>query len=201
MDRGYVAAYDSETLLFPLRRRGWDIVTDYMEHDLPPTVTESGAIIVAGTPTCPALPQHLAALNGTDLTDATRERWFAERTRFDLHAKQRPNPRTGKQRMQCPAHGPAATLVCPLRDQLHGKQPKSGMQPVRLTEKKRKRVDLPPQVDTSKIKIPPQVCKQTTVTIDLADTERTTQKYPHASPRWQHVYRNDRNLVEGANAW
>jgi hypothetical protein len=92
-------------------------------------------------------------------------------------------------------------LICPLRDKLHGKQPKSGMQPVRLTQKKRKHFDLPPAADVKKIKIPPKVCTQTTVTIDLAETDRTAQKYPHGSPRWQHVYKNDRNLVEGANAW
>jgi hypothetical protein len=199
-DLGYFAAFPSEILLNPVRRRGWDIVTDYLAHDLVAKNTDSGALIVAGAPTCPALPEHLKIING-DLDAETRENWVRERSRYELPAKESPNPRTGKQRMQCPAHGPAARVLCPLRDKLHGKQPKSGMQPVRLTQKKRKNSELLPIVDVSAIKVPDKVCTQTTVTIDLAETERTSQKYAHGSPEWRDTLRSDRNLVEGANSF
>jgi hypothetical protein len=86
--------------------------------------------------------------------------------------------------MMCPAHGPSATVECPIReaDPNVNKKPKGRVLNANLPD------------------IPPRVCTQTSVVVTSEDRFlEQADGLDYGTPEWASVYKHDRNSIESGN--
>jgi hypothetical protein len=187
-DKGYFALLRPETLHAPMRQLGFKPVTDYLDTELGLKKGKAGAIQVEGLHLCPSTPKHLVkasldAMNHLIDTETYRLR-IGERTRFALHDKELPDA-NGHVPKVCPAHGPGATVKCPLRP-IHPK-----------ASKKRK----PNVLKRDLLEKTPPICTQTSVSFDGTGGLKHEQALVYGSEEWSTTYQKDRNTNESYNAY
>jgi hypothetical protein len=183
-DRAYTQALP-ERFHLPARALGYKPVMDYRADQLGIQANTGGAILVEGTWYCPALPEPLITAT-TQLRDhaITRELYdqqIAARCPYRLHRKDGPGT-DGYQRLTCPALGRHPALMCPLR--AGSLSPRDG----------RAKAHQPPAE-------PPQICRQTAITIAPDIGARYRQDLPYGSPAWHKTYATLRNTIEGLNGY
>jgi hypothetical protein len=211
-DRGYGGNLTDEDYFLPLQKRGVPVVTDYKKHQkgitsgfgdpgaageikkTRPRKSSSassgldrvkGFLSVEGAHYCPATPKEF--LDATLDRDAKRidSETYAvriqERKNLQLKPKERPDA-NGNVPMMCPAHGPSATVECPIRT-AHPK-----------VNKKTKTLVLKSNLPDS----PPSVCTQTSVVV-TAKERALEQLVDYGTPEWAELYRHDRNSMESGN--
>lgn len=205
-DKEYAANMKPENYYYKVRALGYEIVTDYHKDELGIMGGQRGAKIVDGTYVCPVMPDNLVNANkdyvaAVDarvkeaedagawlLPDAhkadkiLRSDLLKESAKYAFRQKEKPDEH-GSVKMMCPAYGPGATAICPLREQ----HPKSS--------KKDKAVILDPPDK------PDDCCTKTSVTMFLVDDSRYLQHLQYRGPQWKRTYKVDRNTVESFNAY
>ena len=187
-DRFYFANLDPKTLHEPVKKMGWDVITDYKTTGLGIHGGKAGALQVEGRHYCAGTPEDLlnasvhAAAHKID--EGTYRKRLQERTAFELRPKEKPDAR-GHTPMMCPAVGPNPTLECPLRD-LHNKAPKRERTEV-LTK------NLP--------EAPDLICTQGSVDFGPNDGIRDAQLFRYQSMEWSDGYRIGRNTDESYHAY
>jgi hypothetical protein len=189
-DRGYLPNALEENLQIPARELGWKLVFDYKTTELGLQKHHAGAILVEGSWYCPSMPEVL--INASkDYQDGRigYDVYYAridERRNYQLHYKTQAD-KHGNVRLQCPAVGPSATAVCPLRP-----QSSAGT-----------RVHL--RIPVKKPANPGRICKQQTVTFFNQSTDDKLVKYrqdiPYHTPEWSEMYGTLRNAIEGFNGY
>lgn len=189
-DRGYNHAM-SGGFHKGLLDRGIPNVQDYREEQKGITNGVGGTKFVEGDYYCPGTaPKHLDATVRYDGAkgDISENAWRAdlsERWKFALHLKDvKPN---GKVRLSCPALGPSATVVCPVRKS-HPKAFRGKTEPGQVLD-----VNVPKRWQNT------AVCCQDSVTIDPNEFLEETQMLRYGSDEWLAVYRTDRNTIESVN--
>jgi hypothetical protein len=128
-------------------------------------------------PLIEATTGHRSAAITTDLYAAR----IAARSPYRLKRKDGPD-HDGYQRLSCPATGSHPALICPLREA--SLAPRDG---------RAKILDAPAD--------PPQICRQSAITIAPDTGARHRQDLPFASPAWQDRYATMRNTIEGLNGF
>ncbi|AWB94457.1 hypothetical protein DCE93_01215 [Agromyces badenianii] len=191
-DREFFAGKDIEKLHKPVRELGFDVVTDYKRDMLGVKGGHAGAVQIEGRHYCPGMGPDLmnASVDAESglLDEDTYIQRIEKRRAFELRAKERPDE-NGKQPMMCPAHGPQARVVCPLRE----RHPKSSSKP--------KAKVLPANVPVAIDGQLPAVCSQTSVTFTGDEGLKHKQVLRYGSEEWAETYNRDRNLSEGFNSY
>lgn len=171
--------------------RGIPNVQGYREEQKGITNGVGGTKFVEGDYYCPGTaPEHLDATVRYDEAkgDISENAWradLAERWKFALHLKDvKPN---GKVRLSCPALGPSATVVCPVRKS-HPKAFRGKTEPGQVLD-----ANVPKRwKDTA-------LCCQDSVTINPNEFLKETQMLRYGSDEWLAVYRTDRNTIESVS--
>ena len=183
-DRAYSAARP-ESFHLPVRALGYSPVMDYRVDQLGIQANSGGALLVEGTWHCPAMPAPLIEATTDYRTAAITKDLYT--TRIAARAPYRLKPKDGPdhdgyQRLSCPATGHHPRLICPLRES--SLTPRDGRAKV---------LDAPAD--------PPQVCRQSAITIAPDTGARHRQDLPFASPAWHDHYATLRNTIEGLNGY
>jgi len=183
-DRACTAALPGRFQL-PGRALGYRPVMDYRIDQLGIQANTSGAILVEGTWSCPALPEPLitatARLRDHAITHELYDQQITARAAYQLKRKDGPDA-DGYQRLSCPAACTHPGLICPLREA--SLSPRDGRAKV---------LQPPPQ--------PPRLCRQTAITIAPDIGARYRQDLPYGSPAWHARYATLRNTIEGLNGY
>lgn len=171
----------------PLAERGIAQVLDMHKYDRGSRPHQHGYVMIDGWAHCPSIPDHLVRIDrparftvGEERKDATpdekadRDRRLAEVAEFNRLIAERRTYRfervghtsSGAERMICPAKaGKVSCASCPL-SQLFEDVPEV----------------TPPAGE------PPRACKQATITIRAAASEKLRQREYWGSPEWQASY-------------
>jgi hypothetical protein len=189
-DRGYAPSAKPEDYQVPLRKLGYDIVSDYKIDQLGEDsgAEYEGAIQVEGAWYCPSMP--LGLVNATkEFRDGTidHKTWrlrIVERRAYMFRAKEKPDSK-GRVPWMCPARGPGATVLCPLVETC-------SPNPDELTPI----LNPPPPARQGKA-----CTNKSSVTIPITAGAKHAQAMQYASPEWQTVYSSDRNTIEGMNGF
>jgi len=185
-DRAYFPNSKPQGLQLPLRALGYDLVFDYKETQLGVTESYAGAIQVEGAWYCPQMPQPLvdATLDYRVNKSIDEDTWHSrieQRRTYLLRAKEAADE-DGDVPMRCPAAGPSATVVCPLKKAM-GK----------LTG--RTRIPVTPSH-------PDRICTNTSsVSFPPTAGAKYAQALHYGSPEWQEMYSTARNTIEGMNGY
>lgn len=171
----------------PVKKMGWDVVTDYKSTGLGVHGGKAGAKQVEGRHYCAGTPDDLLNAStdaaGFKIDADTYQRRLEERTAFELRPKERPDAR-GHVPMMCPALGPNATVECPLRE-LH----RNAAAKVRPSVPD---LNLPEQPD--------RICTQSSVDFAPEDGIRDAQLFRYQSEEWSYGYTVARNTDESYHA-
>jgi len=188
-DRGYAPAAKPDDYQIPLRRLGYDIVTDYKIDQLGIRDGYAGAIQVEGALYCPSMPKPLITAT-LDMREGRTDRktWrlrIKERMQYKLRAKEKPDA-NGSVPMMCPARGPGATVSCPLVDK--------GC--ARADDSKTPILNPPREQDRDRI-----CANKTSVSVPIEAAAKFLQSEHFGSHEWEEIYRHDRNTIEGQNGF
>lgn len=188
-DRGYQAGSNEKLLTIPLRRAGYELITDYRDDQLGEKGGYAGAIQVEGAFYCPAMPKEL--INATrdvrakGITNGLYDKRIKEREQYAFREKQAVGG-NGSHVMMCPARGPGATAACPL-------VPES----MASTDDTRTLIEHPP--------VPDETTKCCTNKHSVSFPEKAGAKYlqtlPFGSPSWKAKYSHTRSTIEGRNGY
>ncbi|MBX0299390.1 hypothetical protein K2F54_05290 [Cryobacterium sp. 1639] len=187
-DREYFANLLPETLHVPIKKMGFDVITDYQVTRMGVRGGKAGSIQVEGRQYCAGTGKDL--LNASNdaaahkIDEETYRTRLEERTAFELRPKERPDKR-GHVPMMCPAAGPNPTVTCPIR-KIHPKAPGK----VRPTVQ-----------DKNVPEAPDLICTQGTVDFGPADGIRDAQLFRYQSKEWSDAYRVGRNTDESFHAY
>jgi len=186
-DRGYGPNLDVDNFHIPLKVMGIPLVMDYDKNQKGVKKGWGGALQVEGAHYCPATPENLLSatvdIDEGSIDYTTYAERIDERRAYKLRAKERPDY-DGHVPMVCPAHGAGATLLCPLKPEIHPKASKK----------------MKPTV-TDAPEFPDTICKQTSVDFPPEVGIKFEQSMHYASPEWAAVYSHDRNSVESYNGY
>lgn len=185
-DRAYFPNSVPSDLQLPLRALGYDLVFDYREDQLGVTEQYGGAIQVEGAWYCPAMPSALVEAAKDywvhkSLDEATYLARIDQRRAFVLHPKERPDE-DGYVPMRCPAAGPSATVLCPLKAPV-GRS--SGRTRVMITPSHPDRIC----TNKSSVSFPPTA------------GAKYAQTLHYGSSEWHAMYSTARNTIEGFNGY
>ena len=185
-DRAYTNLKPN-TFALPAKAYGYQPVIDYRLDQLGVQGHVDGAILVEGQLYCPSMPTTL--INATIDHRAGRiepEIWtkrLKARQAYRLRPKGRPD-HEGHIRMLCPAAGTRPTARCELKTKSMSRQ-WLGNTPV--------------QLEAAHASHPPKVCRQQTITVSPADTDRYGQHLTYRLDEWHSTYAMLRNINEGVN--
>ncbi len=175
-----------EDLQLPLRSLGYDLVFDYREDQLGVRESYGGAIQVEGAWYCPQMPQVLidATIDYRVNKSIDEETWHSrieQRCAYLLRPKERAD-KDGYLPMCCPAVGPNATAICPLKKTVGNA---SG----------RVRIQVTPSH-------PDKICtNKSSVSFPPTAGAKYSQVLQYGSPEWQAMYATARNTIEGFNGY
>jgi hypothetical protein len=175
-----------EDLQLPLRSLGYDLVFDYREDQLGVRESYGGAIQVEGAWYCPQMPQVLidATIDYRVNKSIDEETWHSrieQRCAYLLRPKERAD-KDGYLPMCCPALGPSATAICPLKKTLTNA---SG----------RVRIQVTPSH-------PDKICtNKSSVSFPPTAGAKYSQVLRYGSPEWHAMYATARNTIEGFNGY
>ena len=184
-DRAYLPGCKADELQLPLRALGYEPVFDYKEDQLGIKDAYEGAILVEGAFYCPQMPGPLvdATLDYRkgDIDEAQWKQRIAQRRSYAFRRKAKPDP-DGYVPMMCPACGPNATAICPLK-QVVGSP--AGRTKVRIGPGPH-----------------PKVCTNVaSVTFPPAAGAKYRQPLRFGTNEWQDTYSTLRNTIEGFNGY
>lgn len=185
-DRAYFPNSKPEDLQLPLRALGYDLVFDYREDQLGVMESYAGAKQIEGAWYCPQMPQSLVdatvdfRVNKT-IDEATWRQRIEQRRAYLLRPKESADAE-GHVPMRCPAAGPNATALCPLKKPLGNM---SGRVRIRVTP------DHPDKVCTNK----------SSVSFQPTAGAKYAQSLHYGGPAWQAMYSTARNTIEGFNGY
>lgn len=185
-DRAYFPNSVPENLQLPVRALGYDLIFDYREDQLGVTGSHAGAIQVEGAWYCPQMPQLLidATLDHRvkkSIDEVTWHRRIEERSAYLLRQKEKPDDE-GYVPMRCPAVGPSATVVCPLKKAVGST---AGRTRIPVTPSDPDRIC----TNTSSVSFPPSA------------GAKFAQALHYGSPTWRQMYSTARNTIEGMNGY
>lgn len=189
VDLGYSAGIAPINFHIPLSKMGVQLVSDYHRSRLGTHQTISGgALLVEGTPVCPATPMDLrtATKDANDGT-ITPAQWRQRKDRlnkFSLRPKEKVNPDDGSQPWMCPARGLSPTVNCVIVEMAA----KAKVDPTRPKVHQKM---LPGHLD--------RVCRQHSVRIE-AEELAMFQTLKYGSEEWSKTYSHDRQSMESMNA-
>lgn len=185
-DRAYFPNAKPEDLQLPLRALGYDLVFDYREDQLGVKESYAGAKQIEGAWYCPQMPQSLVdatidyRVKKTIDEDTWRSR-IEQRRAYLLRPKESADA-DGYVPMRCPAAGPSATVVCPLKSAV-GKVAGRARIPVTPSH-------------------PDLICtNRSSVSFRPSAGAKYAQSLHYGSPEWQAIYATARNTIEGYNGY
>jgi hypothetical protein len=147
------------------------------------------ADLIEGVFYCPAMPKHLTTATQDQIkkNDPIDEGTFyerqKERTFFEPRPKEKPDQK-GRVPMMCPAAGPNATVLCPLKA-LAKNAPDKECREI-------KPENLPA--------FPDKICSQHSVSFNEADGMHQRQEFAYKSKEWHAFHKHARNSIESLNA-
>jgi hypothetical protein len=146
-----------------------------------------GFLSVEGAHYCPATPKRFTEAtidrDANTITNDDYAQLIGERKYYQLRPKERPDA-NGNVPMMCPAHGPSATVECPIRKA----DPK-------VNNKPKRRI-----LEGNLPDLPPRVCTQTSVVVTSEDrTLEQANGLDYGTAEWASVYKHDRNSIESGN--
>jgi hypothetical protein len=194
-DRAYGAGSKAEKYQIPMRQLGYELYGDYKDDQLGKVGGHyAGAIMVEGGFYCPSMPENLAeaTVNYRAKTINQQEyRQLIERRRlYKLRPKEKPDAQ-GRVPMMCPARGPGATVDCPIARACGGNLPKPTDDLVPIYN---------PPTGEKKDLLP--ICgNKSSVSFPIEAGAKLFQTGHFGSEEWQDIYSNDRNTIEGKNAY
>ncbi len=182
-DRAYLPNSKPENFQLPAKSLRYKLVGDYKIDALGLVDNHAGAGHVEGHWYCPSMPQPLVDATkdhraGT-IDEPTWRNRLEQRGRYRLRPKENADVH-GNQPLMCPAVGPSATAICPLK-KVVGKS--HGRTVITVTPAE-----------------PDRICTQQTVSFPALKAAKYAQDLVYESPEWQAMYRTLRNVVEGKNA-
>jgi len=189
-DRGYSAMAKPEEFQIPLRKLGYDLVSDYKVDQLGENsgAEYEGAIQVEGAWYCPSMP--LGLINATvefragDIDHTTWRKRIVKRRDYMLRPKEKADEK-GRVPWMCPARGPGATALCPLVDGCSSNAD-----------------ELTPILNPPSEERRGKICtNKTSVTIPITAGAKHAQAMQFGSKEWQIAYSADRNTIEGTNGF
>ncbi|MHB8319124.1 MAG: hypothetical protein ACYDEP_07855 [Acidimicrobiales bacterium] len=181
-DRAYFPNSKPEDLQLPLRSLGYDLVFDYREDQLGVRESYGGAIQVEGAWYCPQMPQVLidATIDyrvNKSIDEATWHSRIEQRCAYLLRPKERAD-KDGYLPMCCPAVGPNATAICPLKKTVTNA---SGRVRILVTPSH-----------------PDKICtNKSSVSFPPTAGAKYAQVLQYGSPEWHAMYATARNTIEG----
>jgi len=189
VDLGYSAGIAPADFHIPLSKLGVQLVSDYHRSRLgTQKAIPGGALLVEGTPVCPATPKELrSATTDANAGNITPAQWRERKdrlNRFALRPKEAPNPKDGSQPWMCPARGLSPTVKCVIVEMAA----KAKVDPKRPKVFKHM---LPGHLD--------KVCQQHSVRIE-AEELAMFQTLKYGSEEWSKTYSHDRQSMESLNA-
>ena len=176
-----------------LRKLGYKLVFDYRRDQLGKIKTFKGASLIEGKWYCPAMPDDLvkATVNYRGFGDPdkkidaeTYDLLIAQRSRYRVRVKDRlgAHESEGGVAMRCPAAGPSATAICPLKKVLGNSAGRTVIHAVPEN--------------------PSAICtNRSSVTFPAKLSEKYGQELEFESPKWRKVYRPLRSMMEGFNGF
>jgi hypothetical protein len=184
-DRAYLPGCKAEEVQLPLRALGYEPVFDYKEDQLGIKDSYEGAILVEGGWYCPQMPGPLvdATLDYRKgvIDEAQWRQRIAQRRSYAFRRKAKPDP-DGYVPMMCPACGPNATAICPLKTTVG-------------SPAGRTKVTIGPGPH-------PKVCTNVaSVTFPPAAGAKYRQPLRFGTNEWQNTYSTLRNTIEGFNGY
>lgn len=191
-DREFFAGRTIENLHKPIRELGFTVVTDYKRDQLGVKGGHGGAPQIEGRHYCPGMSAALKnASVDAEAGKIDRDTYLQRietRRAFELRAKERPDQK-GRQPMMCPALGPQARVVCPLRE----RHPNSSRKPKESVKPR----DVPQAIGGEL----PAICCQSSVSFGPDEGLKYKQELVYGSPEWEATYHRDRNLSEGYHSF
>lgn len=189
VDLGYSAGIAPVDFHIPLSKLGVQLVSDYHRSRLGThQAISGGALLVEGTPVCPATPLELrTATKDANEGTITPKQWRERKDRlnkFALRPKEKVNPDDGSQPWMCPARGLSPTVKCAIVEMAA----KAKVDPTRPKVHKSM---LPGHLD--------RICKQHSVRIE-AEELAMFQTLKYGSEEWSRTYSHDRQSMESFNA-
>jgi len=185
-DRAYFPNSVPENLQLPIRALGYDLIFDYREDQLGVTGSHAGAIQVEGAWYCPQMPRLLidATIDyrvNKSIDEATWNRRIEERSAYLLRQKEKPDEE-GYVPIRCPAAGPSATAVCPLKKAVGNTAGRT-------------RIPVTPSD-------PDRICtNMSSVSFPPSAGAKFAQALHYGSPAWRQMYSTARNTIEGMNGY
>lgn len=184
-DRAYLPGCKAEEFQLPLRALGYEPVFDYKKDELGIKDGYGGADQIEGGWYCKWMPNALAEATDEYRKDVIDEaQWkqrIAQRRSYAFRRKAKPDA-DGYVPMMCPACGPNATAICPLKT-------------VVGSPAGRTKVTIGPGPH-------PKVCTNSaSVTFPPTAGAKYRQELPFGSTVWQNTYSTLRNTIEGYNGY
>ena len=192
-DLGYLPNSVPAKFQNQLRKLGHKLVFDYRSDQLGKIKTFKGASLIEGKWYCPAMPDDLvkATVNYRGFGDPdkkidaeTYDLLIAQRSRYRVRVKDRlgAHESEGGVAMRCPAAGPSATAICPLKKVLGNSAGRTVIHAVPEN--------------------PSAICtNRSSVTFPAKLSEKYGQELEFESPKWRKVYRPLRSMMEGFNGF
>ena len=183
-DNEYWANATVENLHRPALKTGFQPLTRYRIDRLGVRGGYAGAQQVEGNHYCTAMPEAMKTASqdvAAGLIDhPTYQARINGRPSFILRNKERP-AEDGTVNKMCPAHGPGATVTCPLRE-------------VHPTSSKK----IKPAISERHLpKKPGRICTQTSVKFTGEEDLRYGQMLPYGTPEHEAMVTTARNSAEG----
>jgi hypothetical protein len=183
-DNQYWANSTLDRLHRPGLKTGFQPLTRYRINRLGVKGGHAGAQQIEGAHYCPAMPDALKTasqdVSKALIDDATYRARINERSHFVLRNKERP-AEDGSVPKMCPAHGPGATVTCPLRPAHPNSSKKS--KPAILQR------NLPAK--------PGPICTQTSVKFTGDEDMRYGQALTYGTQEHEDMITTARNSAEG----
>jgi hypothetical protein len=188
-DRGYFANSKVEDLALPVRALGMGIMTDYKIEQTGVKDGYAGSELVEGHFYCPAMPQALkdAAKDWRNhrVDPVTFLKRIDAREPYLLRRKAKPDA-DGYTPMMCPASGPNATVICPLKPRDASRNATKSLMRI---------------VPTNLPSHPDRICSQTSVVFPPTAGAKFRQDIRYLTRQWFRLYRSGRNFIESTNAY
>ncbi|MBM7803318.1 hypothetical protein JOE58_002569 [Curtobacterium luteum] len=188
-DKGYFANAKAEDLALPVRAMGMGILTDYKKDQTGVVDGYAGAELIEGTFYCPGMPEALKSATKDERYDRIEpDVWLKRidgRAPYVVRRKAKPDA-DGYTPMMCPAAGPNATVICPLKPKDASRNSGKSLLPIMP-------VNLPEHPD--------KICTQTSVVFPPTAGAKFRQDLRYATAAWFRLYRSGRNFIESTNAY
>jgi hypothetical protein len=188
-----------ENYQIPAMQSGRKIVMTYGDSQLGKQgAHQSGAHLIEGWYFCPAMPEDLVNatkdLRANTITRDTYKQKILDRQNYRLRRAEKANER-GLERFRCPAAGDSPIAVCPFKarseeERATRQRPTGDVVDARIEINP---VNVPVSTDGR----PPQICRQTSVSIHVTDNAKYRQTLQYGTDEHYSVFNLLRQSQEG----